>query len=110
MQAGRLNVWLSLYGAEPEKDSWGHPGGERPFLGNLWADVRNPTGKALLRAGGVQQAVGCSIRVRLADADLHDIAPGMVVATPSARYEVEVLLPDEQDRDHLDLVCKQVRQ
>lgn len=108
MRAGKLNTWLSLYGAEPDKDDWGHPGGERPFLGNLWGDVRNPTGKAVLRAGGVQQAVGCSIRVRLADAMRYEVAAGMVVGTQVSRYEVEAVLPDEQDRDHMDLVCKQV--
>lgn len=110
MRAGKLNSWLSLYGAEPERDDWGHPGGARPFLGNLWGDVRNPTGKAVLRAGGVQQAVGCSVRVRLADAMLYEVAPGMVIDTQVSRYEVEAVLPDEQDRDHMDLVCKQVRE
>lgn len=109
MRAGKLNTWLSLYGAEPEKDDWGHPGGERPLLGNLWGDVRNPTGRAVLRAGGVQQAVGCSIRVRLVDAMRYALAPGMVISTQVSRYEVEAMLPDEQSLEHLDLVCRQVR-
>lgn len=109
MRAGKLNVWMSVYGPPPDKDDWGHVEGERPFLGNIWADVRNPTGKAVLRAGGMQQAVGSSIRVRLVDADLYGIAPGMVVTTQISRYEVDAVLPDEQDRDYLDLVCKQVR-
>lgn len=110
MRAGKLNAWLSLYGAEAERDDWGHPTGERPFVGNLWGDVRNPTGKAVLRAGGVQEAVGCSIRIRLADATRYGVVPGMVVETPLSRYEVQAVLLDEQDRDHTDLVCKQVRE
>ncbi|WP_080700697.1 phage head closure protein [Bordetella bronchiseptica] len=108
MRAGTLNTPLMVLGPPPDRDTWGHTAGPRPILGRIWANVGRLSGKAFIRSGAATSHVTASIRVRHGAAMQYGLAAGMVLVSPSVRYEVLTVLPDDAQRQHVDLVCKEV--
>lgn len=108
MRAGSLNRLVTVLGLPNGKDDWGHPSGERSQVGRLWANVGRLSGKALIRAGGLQAEVATSIRVRYGAVRRLGLQPGMLIQCPDSAYEIRVVLRDEENREFADLVCGEV--
>lgn len=108
MRAGSLNRLVMVLGLPNAQDSWGHPGGQRPDLGRLWANIGRLSGKALIRAGGLQAEVTTSVRVRYGAVRRLGLQVGMWIECAGATYEIRVLLHDEAGREYVDLVCSEV--
>ncbi|WP_180188090.1 phage head closure protein [Achromobacter insuavis] len=109
MRAGSLNRLVTVHGLPGANDDWGHPGGQRPNLGRLWANVGRLSGKALIRAGGLQAEVTTSIRVRYGAVGRLGLQQGMLLECAGATYEIRVILHDEDGREYVDLACSEVR-
>ncbi|CAB3859230.1 hypothetical protein LMG26788_02173 [Achromobacter pulmonis] len=108
MRAGTFNRLVTVFGPPGAQDSWGHPDGARQNLGTLWANVGRLSGKALIRAGGLQAEVTTSIRVRYGALRRMGLQNGMVLECAGSTYEIRVILPDEAGREYVDLVCGEV--
>lgn len=108
MRAGALNRLVTVYGLPPSKDDWGHHEGQRPNLGRMWASIGRLSGKALIRAGGLQAEVTMSVRVRYGAVQRLGLLVGMWVECGQSVFEIRVILQDEAGREYADLVCSEV--
>ncbi|MRW86784.1 phage head closure protein [Pseudoduganella sp. FT26W] len=72
------------------------------LIGPAWANIRNMKGAEAVRAGAMSASVHCSIRLRFRE----DLAEGMQVIHGNTRYTIRSVLPDEEKRRHVDLVCE----
>lgn len=70
----------------------------------LWADIRHLSGLELARADTQMSSVRASIRVR----QRPGITAAMRVVYGSTVYAIHAVLPDLQDRIHMDLACEVV--
>ncbi|MGB5859057.1 MAG: phage head closure protein [Pseudomonas aeruginosa] len=100
MKAGWLNRRVEILRNGRSTDGWGQPLAHSwlPHL-RLWASIRN-IGDAQDIKAGVPVRVSLRIRHR---ADIH---AGMRAVHGRAVYEIVAVVPDEDGREHVDLVCK----
>ena len=82
---------------QPLPDSWSP-------VARAWANVRNPRGAEVIRAGGPSARVQVSIRMRMRS----DVVEGMRIRDGATVYDVKAVLQDMVQRRHLDLVCEVV--
>ncbi|MFB9242363.1 phage head closure protein [Massilia antarctica] len=71
-------------------------------VAKVWADIRHTGGMEAIKAGAATSTVQASIRVRQR-AGLH---AGMRILHDGTIYKVQVVLPDKERRQHIDLVCE----
>jgi SPP1 family predicted phage head-tail adaptor len=69
-----------------------------------WANVRHQRGAEALRGDKDVSIVTASIRMLLR----REATAAMRVYLGAAVYEIKAVLPDEVDRDHMDLACELV--
>lgn len=68
----------------------------------LWANIRYGTGSEAIRAGQVASQAQVSVRI-----GWHTgITAAMRVLHKGTAYDIQAVLPDLQQRRHVDLVCK----
>lgn len=70
-----------------------------------WSNILTVNGKAAITADAQTATVKTSFRVRWCT----DLLPGMRVEHGGAAYDVLQVLPDLQRREHVDLVCEEVK-
>lgn len=102
MQAGKLNRRISIMHLIEGQDSIGQPIMEWVELAKVWASVRNKSGAESIRADKDVSIIQTSIRIRRRT----DITAAMRLVLGLETYEIEGVLLDEQNKDHVDLVCK----
>lgn len=103
MPAGQYRHRISVLRKGAGGDGWNKPTPApwEPFLTNLPADVREPTGTQAIRADAVTSSVKASIRIRFR----QDIDASMRVQHGEDLYAVQAVLKDARRR-HVDLVCE----
>lgn len=83
--------------------SLGHPSNDWEDIGSpLWANIRYGTGSETIRAGQIASQAQVSIRIGWRT----DITAAMRVLHKGTAYDIQAVLPDLQQRRHVDLVCK----
>ena len=109
MKAGLLNRRIEIQRRGGARDDWGQLLTQSwlPHL-QLWAHVlrfgglQNPAEDAAADAERTGTRTGTCMRVRYR----QDIQAGMRAVLGSTAYEIVAVVPDEERREHMDLLCK----
>lgn len=102
MGAGSRNSMVLIQRAGGERDAAGQPIDSWKPVAQVWANIRNRTGAQAMRADKPVSTVQSSVRIRRR----ADVAAGMRVYHGSTIYEIRAVLPDEESRERVDLVCE----
>jgi SPP1 family predicted phage head-tail adaptor len=104
VDAGKLNRRIVVKYLNSGQDSAGQPVLTWTTLATLWAHIRFSSGLESIKGGQDVSVAKCSVRVRLRT----DITAAMRVYLGSTVYEIKSILPDEEHKWHMDLVCEAV--
>lgn len=102
MRAGKLNRLVRIEAPVATQDEFGQPLLTWSPVATVWADVRHQGGLESLRADKPVSTVRASVRIRRRT----DVDASMRVVLGSAIYDIRAVLPDEEGREYLDLVCE----
>lgn len=103
--AGQLRHSVSLHAAAAG-GGWSEPtNGPGAFVRKLWADIRQPSGLATIKADAQVSVVKTSIRIRRR----ADIEAGMWILYGPAKYRIGAVLMVDGKREFIDLVCEEVK-
>jgi SPP1 family predicted phage head-tail adaptor len=101
MRIGKLNRRISLQARVALPDAAGQDVITWTEVAKPWADIRYVNGKEYATSGTTVSGATVSIRIRYRTG----LDASMRVVHRGAIYSVLAVLPDEEDRDHLDLAC-----
>lgn len=104
--ASTLRHRVKIYTPATGEQTNGQPNVGRTLFAERWANIATTGGLETIKAGAVTSSIKASIRLRYC-ADLNatmevDHIAGGVTTT----YRVLAVLPDQQRRVHVDLVCE----
>ncbi|RYF75068.1 MAG: head-tail adaptor protein [Comamonadaceae bacterium] len=102
MRAGALNRRLAIWRPEEGSDDGAQPVQIWVDVATVWADVRFLNGTESLRADAVSAVSKASIRIRYRT----DVSTSMRAFMGGTEFRIVAVLPDEQRRQHVDLVCE----
>lgn len=102
MRAGRLNRRVTIKYLNSGQDALGQPVQTWSDLVTVWANILHKNGAESIRADKDTSINQASIRIRRRT----DVTPAMRVYHGSTVYQIKAVLPDEQDRERLDLSCE----
>lgn len=102
MSAGKYNRLVSIQQLAAGQDALGQPVQTWTQVCAPWADMLNQTGASAIRAGADVSTVKTSIRIRWRSTP---ITAGMRVVCGTVVYDIQAVLPDLKNREHIDLVC-----
>lgn len=102
--AGSRNRLISIQRRVSGQDEIGQPIETWEEVARPWASVRHVSGVEAIKGGTDASVVRASVRILYR----HGIDAGMRVVLGFATYEIKAILPDEQDRAGMDLVCEVV--
>lgn len=105
MNIGSLNRLVTIKRPSTEQDDAGQPLEAMVTVAKVWANVRHKTGAESIRADKETSVVQASIRIRRRT----DLSAGMEVHLDSTVYKIRAVLPDEESRERVDLVCEIVQ-
>lgn len=104
MRAGALSSRVTIEQLVTGQDVIGQPVATWTTLATVWAHILHRSGSEAIKAGADVSIVQASIRIRRRT----DITAAMRVVHGATIYQIQSVLPDEQDRERLDLVCQVV--
>lgn len=104
MNSRRLNRLVTIKRPSTGQDAAGQPLEAMVKVADVWANVRHKTGSEAIRADKETSIVQASIRIRRRT----DLNAGMEVHMDSTVYKIRAILPDEEARERVDLVCEVV--
>lgn len=104
MRAGTLNSRVKLQSLTEGQDEIGQPVSVWTDFATVWADIRHQSGREAIKADKDVSIVEASIRIRRRT----DVTAAMRVVHGATVYEIKAVLPDEQHKDRVDLVCEVV--
>lgn len=104
MKAGPLNSRVTIQQPGTVQDDIGQPVPGWVELATVWANIRNLRGAEAIRSDKEVSTVQTSIRIRRRT----DVTAAMRVVYGPSTYEIKAVLPDEGERDKVDLVCEVV--
>ena len=102
--AGSRNRLVSIQRRAIGQDEIGQPVETWEEVARPWASIRHASGVETIKSGTDASVVRASVRILYR----HGIDAGMRVVTSAAIYDIKAVLPDEQDRNGIDLVCEAV--
>lgn len=105
MQAGKLNERVLIQRPEITQDDFGALLKKWVDVGEVWANVRFQRGAEFQRNNADLRTVSVSVRVRFRrdlNADMRVVHRGRILA-------ISAVLPDEQGKQFVDLVCVEQR-
>lgn len=102
VRAGALNSRVTIQSPTATQDAAGQPIPTWADVATVWANVRHLSGTESIKADAESSTVKASIRIR----KRPGIDASMRVALGSTNYQIRAVLPDEIDRDKMDLVCE----
>lgn len=106
LDAGDLNRRITIQRQPTGQDASGQPiTGPWETVGQAWASIRSPTGLGAIKADVPVSEVRVSIRVRWRT----DVERGMRALHGTTVYAIDAVLPDMARREHVDLVCREVK-
>ena len=86
------------------QDAAGQPIPTWATLATVWANIRHLSGVESIKADAESSTVKASIRIRRGVA----VDASMRVVHGATNYQIRAVVPDEIDRDKIDLVCEVV--
>lgn len=104
MDIGKLNCLVAIQSPSDAQDAAGQPTDAWSTLASVWANIRHLSGVESIKAGADASVVKASIRIRRRT----DVTAAMRVVHGSVVYQVKAVLPDEESREHVDLLCEVV--
>jgi SPP1 family predicted phage head-tail adaptor len=104
LNAGTLNRRVTIRQQSTVQDEIGQPMQAWTDVATVWANIRHPNGSESIQADRDVSIVRASIRIRRRT----DVTAAMRVHHGAAVYEIKAVLPDEEDRDRIDLSCEVV--
>lgn len=104
LRAGTLNRRITIQRPGTAKNELNEvvPGGWVDVVADLPAGIKTMNGAQTIKADAITSKVRVSIRVRYRT----DIDASMRVVHGAMVYQVLVPIPDEERREHTDLVCE----
>jgi SPP1 family predicted phage head-tail adaptor len=102
MQAGKLNRRITIQQQATTQDEYGQPVETWTTFAEVWAEIRDMTGKEYFAAQATQNAVQTKITIRYR----AGIVPAMRVVHGADVYNIEAVLG--QDKISLLLMCSRV--
>ena len=99
MKAGMLNSRVTLQTLATGTDAIGQPVTTWADFASVWANIRYLSGIETVKADAQTSVVKASIRIRRRT----DITSAMRVVFGTTTFQINVVLPDEQGREHIDL-------
>jgi SPP1 family predicted phage head-tail adaptor len=96
------NSRITVRSRSSGRDAAGQPSTSWQAVCTIWASIRLPSGVAVLQADAQVSKVRASISV----AKRADISEGMQVVHGAQVYDIQAVLPDEQNRRDMYLVCE----
>jgi SPP1 family predicted phage head-tail adaptor len=103
MRAGKLRHRVELQALVPSKDAAGGVVKSWATVRTVWADVRYLNGLETVRADAPAAMVRASIRIR----SIPGVVASMRAVHGARTLDIKAVLPDETDRNYLDLACEQ---
>ncbi|MBA3588299.1 phage head closure protein [Methylibium sp.] len=102
MQAGALNRRITIKQLAAGQDAIGQPLQTWSDVATVWANVLHKSGAESIKAEQEVSIVRASIRIRRR----AGITAAMRCHLGAVVYEIKAVLPDEQDRERIDLACE----
>ena len=104
MEPGRFNRRIAIQQQSSTQDALGQPVNTWTDFSLVWADIRYTGGLETIKANAVTNTAKASIRVRW----IIGVLPGMRVVHGLETFNILAVLPDQQRRQYVDLVCEAV--
>lgn len=101
----KLNRRVVLQRRVAGKDALGQPNTGWQDVATVWAHIRNENGAQTIKAGAETSALKSSIRIRYRSGLTED----MRVLVGAAAYQIQAILPDEEGKQFIDLVCEVIK-
>lgn len=102
--AGKLNKRVIIQQLVAGQDTIGQPVQTWSALATVWANVLLKSGAQTIKGDADVSVVQASIRIRRRT----DVTAGMRVLDGATVYDIKAVLPDEENRDRVDLVSERV--
>ena len=104
MDIGKFNSQVVIKQQTTEQNEIGEPIQTWTEVATVWANIKHKSGSEAMKADQDVSIVQASIRIRRRT----DVTAAMRVYHGATVYEIKAVLPDEERRDHVDLVCEVV--
>lgn len=104
VRAGALNSRVTIQSPTATQDTAGQPIPTWADVTTVWANVRHLNGSESIKAHAEASTVKASIRIRRGPT----VDASMRVVHGTTNYQIRAVLPDEVERDKIDLVCEVV--
>jgi SPP1 family predicted phage head-tail adaptor len=104
VEIGKLNRLVKIQRPATGEYPDGQPMTGWVDLATVWANVRYLNGVESVKAGAVASVAKASIRIRRRT----DVAANMQAVLGSTVFTIKAVLPDEESRERVDLVCEVV--
>ena len=104
MDIGKLNRRVVIKSLNSGQDAAGQPVLTWTTLCTVWAHVRFNSGSESIKGSQDVSIAKCSVRIRLRT----DVTAAMRVYLGTTVYEIKSILPDQERRWHMDMVCEAV--
>lgn len=104
MEIGKLNRRVTIRKPAEGEYPDGQPMTGWTDVATVWANVRYLNGVETVKAGAVTSVAKASIRIRRRT----DVTANMQVVLGATTFAIQAVLPDEESRERLDLVCEVV--
>lgn len=101
----KLNRRVTLQRHAAGKDALGQPNTNWQDVLTVWAHIRNENGVQTLKAGAETSKLKASIRIRYRTGLTED----MRVLYGAVAYQIAAILPDEEGKQFIDLVCEAIK-
>lgn len=101
MRAGNLKQRVTIQTTGQTRDAAGQPSTGWIDYDTVWAGIRYLNGRQFLTANVEAASATVSIRMRYR----ADVTAAMRVVYGVKVFDIVAVLPDEADRDHIDLAC-----
>lgn len=101
MRIGKLNRRVSLQAPVTHKDAGGQEIPAWTEISRPWTDIRYLSGREYATSDTTVSGATASIRMRYRT----DLNAGMRIVYNGTIFNVLAVLPDEEDRDRVDLAC-----
>lgn len=103
MEIGKLNRRIVLQNLVAGQDAIGQPTMVWTTLATVWANVRYLNGVESIKSDAPVSVAKASIRIRRRT----DVVANMRAVLGTTIFDIKAVLPDEENRERVDLVCEQ---